>query len=429
MAYFSAGIGCGWISPILNRFKNSKSDDFSLTSEACSWIASIHYASRGVGCILMALLVDRIGRNQAFVLSAISGFVIWIGVFTSKSIPVHYVMRLIFGLGIGMFETTAPLYIGENSSPNFRGIFGGLCIIAFYTGELLEFWVAAYFSYSTIAVFNATLTLLITTSMLLLREPAQHLLAKGKEELAEERFFELRGVNPTTRREFEETKQYFARPKPKLTLKLLADKSVRSVSIVNCLVYLTGYPPINAMSSLILSSSTHLSPNELTILLGFIQLLAVCLSSTIVERFGRRPLLLISALVSFASHLIVAAVFVFEDRGTPLPHSGWITFVFVTAYSVIVAAIFFPISTTIRGELLSPELKPIGGCLAIIMNSVVSVVITGVFLGIAEAYGRHTNFLFYAAMSATMFFYVYFDLPETKGLTLTEIQRSLQKYN
>ncbi|KAK7586153.1 hypothetical protein V9T40_004029 [Parthenolecanium corni] len=414
------------MAPILQRYKNSNSD-FSLDTEACSLIASIHYVGRGVGCVLVALFVDRLGRNKIITFNAISGCIVWLAVLFTKSVSLHYAIRLLFGIGIAFSETAAPLYIGENSSPNIRGVFGSMCSLAFYMGELIAFLVGTYCSYETIAIVFAAISFAVLLSTTLLREPAQHLLAKGHHKEAEERFFELRGHSDTAQQEFEQTKIGLDQPKEPFSIGLLTDKSMRAVCMVSSYMYITGYAPINAMSSLAFSSVENFTPNELTTLLGIIQLVSIFFSSSVVDRIGRRPLLMISAVICTLIHLTIAALYYCQETGISVPYFAWILFAFITAYSVLAATIMFPLMTTVRGELLSPRFKSVGACIAIIVNSIISVLWAGSFLPIAELYGMKANFLWFAAMSFVFLVYVYFDLPETKGLTLTEIQSSLKK--
>lgn len=412
--------------PILNKYKNSATD-FSLTTEDCSLIASLHYAGKGIACLLTLMLLDKVGRNAILIFGTTASLAVWLAVLFTKSVPLHFVIRLLFGLGAGATEMATPVYIGENSSPKLRSVFGGICIIFFYLGELVAFFVATYFSYQTIAIVFLAITAASFLSIFWLREPAQYLLARGQEEKAAQNFFILRGSSQAAKQEFEETKANLQQQKSHhFSIQLLADKSIRAVCIVNLFMYLIGYPPINAMSSLAFLPIGKVTPNELTVILGVVQLISVALSSTFIERFGRRSLLMSSAAICSVFQLVSGIVFYFEEQGTPLPFTNWLLFIFITGYSVVTAALMFPICTVVRSELLSPQLKPIGNCMSVVLNSIVSVGMTTAFLIVAETYGMKTNFFFFAAMGAAMFAYVYIDLPETRGLTLTEIQRALR---
>lgn len=427
LAYLSAGFGCGWVPPLVKKYKNS-TGDFSLTTTDCSLIASLYYAGKEIACLGTPLFMDRFGRNAVFIFSAVCGLLVWLGVLLTKSIPLHFVIRLLFGFSVGTFEITTSVYIGENSSPNLRGVFGTMCIISFYVGELIAFIIGTYLAYQPVAIISAAVALWVLFSNILLREPAQYLLTQGHEERAAKTFFKLRGTAEAANREFEEIKLSLQQQTGfRLSWTLLTDKSLRVVCIINMFMYLTGFPPLNTMSTLVFLPIGNVSPSELTILMGIFQLVSVVVSSTFIERIGRRPMLLSCAVICFIVQLINSIVYYFDELGTPVPLASWLLFICITVYSIVAAAILFPISTVIRGELLSPQLKLFGGCVSVALNSILSFGMATIFLNIAEMFGMKSNFFFFTAMSAAMIVYVYVDLPETKGLTLTQIQRSLNK--
>lgn len=424
--YLLVGLGCGWLAPTLQRYKNSDSE-FSLDTQACSFIASLHYAGRSTACLFVAPLIDRLGRNKIICFNAICSCICWLAVRLTKSIPLHYAIRVLFGLGTASLDVAGGLYIGENSSPKFRGIFGSMCSLAFYIGELIAFIVSTYCSYETTAILFASISLTALLSTVLLKEPAQYLLAEGHYQKAEKRFFRFRGATEIAKQEFEQINLALSKPKEPITVGLLVSKSMRAVCIVNCYLYITGYAPINGMSSMAFFSIKNITPNDLTILLGIMQLVSIFFSSTIIERIGRRPIMIISAAIGTCIHISIAAVYYCHEIGISIPHFAWILFALITSYAILAAAIVIPLMTTIRGELLSPQLKAVGGSIAMFFNSIFSLGWAALFLPIAELYGMKTNFLWFGIMSFIALIYIYFDLPETRGLTLTEIQLSLNQ--
>lgn len=408
---------------MLHRYRNSTSD-FSLNTRACSLIAALHYAGRMFGCILAAFLVDRIGRSKILVFNASCGCLVWLTVLLTKSLPLHYAIRLLVGLGVASVDVAVPLYIGENSSPHIRGLFGSAGSFAFYSGELIAFVVCTYTSYESAAIVLATLSFAVLLSTVWLREPAQFLLAKGHHQQAQERFFSLRGCTEDTRLEFQQMQRATEEP---LSVALLTSKSMRAVCMVSCYLFISGFAPINAMSSLAFSSIESFTPNELTTMLGVAQLVAIFFSSSIIDRIGRRPLLMVSAAACVLIHVSIATLYYCQEMGIEVPHLAWMLVIFIGAYLVLAATIILPLMNTVRGELLSPQLKSVGGCIAVFVSSIISVTSAGLFLPVAELYGMKANFIGFAAMSFGFLVFVYFDLPETKGLTLTQIQFSLKK--
>lgn len=418
------GVGVGWVSPILNRYKDS-GGEFSLTEEDCSWIASLHYLSRGLGCLVVAITVDRVGRCSLFVLNAVLHLLVWTGVALTKKVVLHYAIRFVFGLTVGISDTTAPIYVGESSSPNLRGFFGTTLCVNFFAGVVLAFAIASYASYMTVAAIIIVFALLTLVSTLLLREPAQYLIMKGDESKAQKQFAWLRGTADKANDEFDDLKVKLADVEIQCSAKMFLNRGVRIASMLNVLIFLTGFPAINALLTFILTPTASRTVNQLTIFIGLAQLIGVTLSTAVVERFGRRTLWMVSAILSMAAHSAAVALYYFSGHEAQHPYFAWTIFAIVTTYNTVFAALLLPLATTARSELLPPQFKAAGVCTCILLSSVTAFVVCRIFLVVVNAYGIVMNYVFYAFISFLMLVYVYFFLPETKGLTLMEIQKLL----
>ncbi|XKL59570.1 hypothetical protein PGB90_000586 [Kerria lacca] len=425
-----SGVGCGWLSPTLNSLRNSNSS-FSLNVEQCSWIASLHYIGRIIGPLISIPLVDKIGRNNLLILSSFILFSVWIVVWLTRSVSLLYGIRFVFGIAVGILDTIVPIYISENTSPSIRGTFNSLAIAFFFMGELFSFTIITYVEYNTVAIIHSAITFVICLSLFFLKEPAQFLILKGQHRKAEEHFFWLRGCDTDAKKEFEDIKLYLSEQESKFSFELLKNKEncrcLRVTLIANILIFSTGFPAINTLVSLAFSSSETLTSNELTILLGFFQFLSACLSSYIIDKFGRRPLLIIAAGVTIIIHALTASLYYTEEHIEKLPFFAWLIFISITMYAIIFAISMLPLSAIIRGEILPQNTKALGSSLGVIFSSVVSFIVSKVFLLISDSYGIYTNFFFFSLTSFILAVYVYMDMPETKGMTLVDIQKSFRK--
>lgn len=426
-----SGLGCGWVAPILNQLKDSKSE-YSLTAAECSWIASLFYMSKGVGPFLSAALIDNVGRSPVFAATACVCFSMWIAVLLTKAVLGHYIVRLFFGLAVGMFETAVNIYIGENSSPGVRGTFSGVLVTSVYGGELVAFILATYLSYNNIAIAHAVFGLVTLVSLILLREPAQFLIMKGKVKDAERNYYWLRGSrNGNARLELADIKQHVLEEKSKRLFKELfhcreAWKSLRVVISIIFLSFWTGISAITSFITMTFPESDHLTSNQFTILFGVLQLISCCISSNIIDKFNRRPLLLVSCAVAAITQGATAALY-YTHRSWHILYFDWLVFATLTTYCCVYGMFMYPLASAILGELLPQGVKAIGACMAVVVGSVASFTTTWLFLPIGERYGMETNFVLYFVVSLVMLVYVYFDLPETRGKSLVEIQRTLKE--
>lgn len=434
LAELIIGVGFGWIAPVLSQLKNSDSE-FSITEEECSWIASQFYIGRAIGPLLTAISIDRVGRNPILILTACVTFLMWIVIWSTRAIIWHYITRLMFGIVVGMFETTVSIYIGENCSPEIRGTFSALLLVFFYAGELIAFILTTYLPYDNVAIINGGLGLLTLVSTLLLREPAQFLVMKGHVEKAERNYTWLRGCEgddvKERKSEFEDIRRNVVEEKSKTShadvfRSSMVRKSFRIVVVIMFLMMFTGFPAVSSFVTMVFSESKDPTPNEFTILHGLIQLVGCCISSCIIDKVNRRTLLLITCVLSAVTQSATAILYHIK-RIWDIPYFDWLLFATLTTYSSLFGMFVFPLTGALRGELLPQSAKAVGGSVGVAMSSVSGFVVARIFLPIANQYGTEMNFVLYSVISLCLFIYVYFDLPETRGKSLIEIQKELKK--
>jgi SP family facilitated glucose transporter-like MFS transporter 8 len=426
---FMMGIGFGWLAPMLHRLKNAPEGAF--TSEQCAWIAALHYVSRGLSPFFSVLVVDRLGRNAIFIFASLICFSMWIAVYCSRAVYVHYAVRLFFGLSSGVHGTASAIYIGENSSSELRGVFSGIFTAFFYFGEVLEFVLAAFLSYEWVALANCAFGLVTILAMLLLKEPAHYLIMRGEVAKAEKNYDWLHNLRDAKKKqEFEDIKQYIQEEKGRTpSFKMFFSKeivrSVRIILLINFLATLSGFPAINSFVTIALSGSNGLSTDYLTILFGVSQFLSVCMSSVFMDTFNRRTLFLLTSSMITITHVTTAALY-YGNTVFEVPFFNWLLFSLLTTYSSMYGMFVLPLTTAIRSEILPQKVKAIGSALSMLSNSGGGFITVKIFLPIAHSLGIHANFLFFSLVGLIMFLYIYVDLPETKGKTLTDIQRELK---
>lgn len=416
------GVGFGWVPPTISSFNNADGE-FSLTDEDCSWIASLHYLGRLIGSVLAAATMDRIGRVAIIVMVSVMEVLVWIGVAVMRVVLVHYAIRLVFGIAMGLLDTVLPVYVGENSAPNLRGVFGITISLFFFGGQIAAYAMATYMPYLLVAAVAAGLALINLCLVWLLREPAQYLLMRGRVKKAKTRFQWLRGHGERLDREFDEMTAKLSSVEAEFSLRMLLDPRVRIVCWTHVLIFFTGFPPINAFSTFILEPTSTFSRDELTILLGVAQFAGAAFATVFIEKFGRRTLWTVGCLLCIAAHSANAVLHYCLANDTPIPGLPWLLFAALAAYGATYASVIHALINTARGELLPAKFKAAGVCTAIVLNSAVGFGTTQIFMITAATFGVASTFVFFSLGSLVLLIYVHFCVPETKGLTLMEIQK------
>lgn len=428
------GIGYGWIAPTIFNLQHGNGE-FSLSAEEASWLASIHEVSHTIGPIFSVIFLDRIGRKICFIITSILVFLVWLMTIFTRSILLVYILRIIFGLAFSLNDVASSVYFAENCSPSIRGIIGSLFPLCFYAGVFVEFIVTTYLPYTTVAIVNTILAFITMLTIFLLKETPYYLVMKGHDEVAEKNLMWLNGNNVSKKdihTEIEKIKQNIQMEKQKKNsyLSLFSTpenyKTLSTVFIINLFMTWTGFYSINAYASIIFLPSNIFTANEFTILLGIVQFGAACISPFIVERFNRRPFLIISFLIMGLSQGSTFILFKTQFISQRNIYFSWLLFTFVSMYSITMAVVY-PAIFIIRGELLPISVRAIGGFLVVAVDSLGSFTTIRLFPNITKQYGIEFNFLLYFIAGTLGCVHVYWTLPETRGKSLLDIQKSLRE--
>jgi MFS family permease len=173
------------------------------------------------------------------------------------------------------------------------------------------------------------------------------------------------------------------------------------------------------------SAGSSLSPSICTIIVGILQLISTYIASFLVDRAGRRILLIISELGMAMSLLILSLHFILKNNNVDIVWGGWIPLVAVNVFIVAFSIGFGPLPWLIMAELLSTKGKVWVSSMAVSLNWSFTFVVTKLYpiinrdLGPAITYG---SFCF-VCLLGTLF--VVFFVPETRGKSREEIQIEL----
>jgi len=155
----------------------------------------------------------------------------------------------------------------------------------------------------------------------------------------------------------------------------------------------------------------------ITIFIGLINFLMTFVALAFVDKLGRKPLLFVGLSGMLLSLLVLSSVFVLD-------------FSFVKYLAIISCAVYivsFSMSLGPIGLLLISEVFPLkyrGSAMsvAIISNFIFNFIVTGLFPISLSKFGGSITFLIFALICVVSIFFVYFVVPETKGVSLEEIE-------
>jgi SP family sugar:H+ symporter-like MFS transporter len=423
----------------------------AITAAQTSEIVSILSAGTFFGALSAAPIADWIGRRWSLVFSA--GVVFNLGVIlqtASTGIPTFVAGRFFAGYGVGLISALIPLYQSETAPKWIRGVIVGSYQFAITVGLLI----AAVVNNSThkrddtgsyripIAVQFAWMLILVG-GMLVLPETPRFLIKQGKPEAASQSLSRLRrlpGDHEAIRDELAEIQanHEYELSLGKATYLDCFRGNVGKRLLTGCglqaLQQLTGINFIFYYGTAYFTNSGIKNSFVISMITS-----AVNVGSTIpglyaIDKFGRRPLLLVGAIGMCISQLIVASLGTVYTGQNPLDGSTYslniaaqrAAIAFVCIYIFFFASTWGPIAWVVTGEIF--PLKVRAKCLSMttatnwLLNWAIAYSTPYlVNWGPGNANLQSKIFFIWFACCFVCIAFVYFMIYETKGLTLEQI--------
>ena len=404
--------------------------EFSLSTFPEELVVSMVLLGAAAAALGGGRLSDHIGRRAALKLTSlifITGALICA---FAGSFPILLLGRAIVGLGIGLASTTVPVYISEVSPPQARGWQVSLFQLAVTTGILAAYLVDYAFAGSGgwrwMLGLAAVPGLILGLGMLYLPESPRWLAKHGQIDKALSILRRIRG-NSDVSAEFQEIQDTLSQASERGHWSQLLSPAVRpaltvgvglavfqQITGINTVIY---YAPTILQSAGISSASGAILA---TAGIGVVNVIMTLVSMRLVDRMGRRPLLLTGT----AGIVITLGIlgFAFLRPGGGLAKVAVIT---LMAYVASFAISLGPIFWLLISEIYPLKIRGLAGGTAAAANWAANLLVSLTFLTLVEALGPARTFWLYALFAIAAWIFSYYLVPETKGRTLEEIEQSL----
>ncbi|XP_066246327.1 facilitated trehalose transporter Tret1-like [Euwallacea similis] len=435
---FAGGIGFSWSSPVLPKLQSTDTPlNSQIDASQASLIASILCVGAAIGPFLFGFSADKIGRKKTLIAISLpmTAGIIFLA-FTDK-VEIYYLGRLLYGMGTGGVFTVLTMYTGEITSDFNRGKFS--CILGIFValGVLYPFAIG---SFMTVKIFclSCLLPLQIFLIFFTLYAPdsPSYLVRNSHYKQAERALINLRSISCEQAQkdviELQKIEEHQRHLKGGI-MELFRSRGTRKAFIIaSGLLILQQISGINAvtgfMENIFMATGSSIPPQIATMMVGTIQVITVGVTSVVVEKLGRKLLLLASTLGASVSVILLGAYFFLQrHQFAMLVYFWWLPIACLLLYIVSFNLGLGPVPWTVLSEVFPDNVKSIASALASATCFGVSFLVTLAFPIVSETLGMAESFWVFGVCCAFGAIFIKLVMIETKGKNVTEIQEILSK--
>jgi sugar porter (SP) family MFS transporter len=401
-----------------------------LTSFDKELLTSILLIGALIGALVAGRIADRVGRRPT-VLGTAALFIVGVLIAAfSPSYGVLVVARVIIGLAVGSASMVVPLYIGEVVPPRIRGALVSFNQLAITSGilasYLVDYGLSSAQNWRLMFGLAAIPAILMFTGMLFQHESPHWLVAQGREDEARQVLRRVRDEDDIDA-EITAVRELSVRH---TGLREVLNPAVRHVMIIG--VALAVFQQITGINTIIYYAPTLLASAGLgnsaallaNVVNGAVNVLMTIVAIRLLDRTGRRPLLL-GGTTGMAVGMIVVAL-TFAIGGSHL-HGGsaYIAIAGLLIYTGSFAIGLGPVFWLLISEIYPVRIRGQAMSVATMANWGANFVVTVSFLTLLSAIGNAGTFFLFAGLSIVALVYFQRQVPETKNRSLQDIERDL----
>ncbi len=401
---------------------------FSLSSAMEEIVVSAVLVGAVIGAVIGGALTDRFGRRELIILAGIIFTVSAIGTALAPTVTWLIVARVASGIAIGIASFISPMYIAELVPAKVRGSLVAVNMLAITTGivvaYLADYALSGIQGWRYMFGLAAVPSIILTVAMWCLPDSPRWLISKSRVDQAK-RVLQRARIDSDVSAEIADIQKSLGQQsgsgvaglfRPSLRMPLIVGVGLavfQQITGINTVIYYS--PTIFKFAGITAAGPAILAGAALAMVMWGFHVLAIFL----MDRVGRRPLLLTGVAGQIVGLAILGAAFQFQQLAS---FKSYITIGGLVIYVACFAFGLGPIFWLMISEIYPLKVRGAAMSVATVANWAMNLVVAVTFLTLVEVLGRPETFWLYGIIAVAAWVFFYLLVPETKGRSLEEIE-------
>lgn len=383
-----------------------------------------------IGAATNGVLADVFGRKKIIIATAIIFIIGSIFCALAPNIYILILSRILVGLAVGIVNFIVPLYLSEVAPKQMRGTLVSLYQWAITAGILFSYVVngafaSAVYNWRWMLFAGVVPGIILLVGMSFLGDTPRWLISKNRDDEAKDIY---KKIEP-----YADVEKEVAQIKETLKSELGEDKNIKFKKWM-IMPFVVGIGIMFAQICTGINTIIYYAPTIFKIAgfdsntnaiyatagIGLINFLMTVVAIFFTDRLGRKPLLYVGLTGVMLSLLGLGCAFYFADiLGDGLK---WVAVGSLAFYIICFAFSLGPVGWIIVSEVFPLKIRGLAMSLCTVANFAFNFFVVGSFPVLINRIGGAYTFWIFAAVSLLCIVFVYFFVPETKGISLEKIE-------
>ncbi|XP_068167520.1 solute carrier family 2, facilitated glucose transporter member 8 isoform X2 [Antennarius striatus] len=430
----SFGFVLGYSSPAIPELSKISDPRLRLNDDQASWFGSIVTVGAALGGLLGGWMVDKVGRKLSLMFCSLPFVLGFTLIVAAQNVWMLYLGRSLTGLASGVTSLTVPLYISETAHERVRGMLG--CCVQFMVvlGIMGAYLIGLFLDWRWLAISSSIAPTLLIVFMCFMPETPRFLLSQGKRREAEEALRFLRGPDAPIEWECSRIEDTWDELGSNFQMSDLKDPGVYKPLMIGIMLMffqqMTGINAIMFYAESIFQQANFKKSDLASVIVGVIQVVFTGVAALIMDKAGRKILLVISGVAMAISTSTFGVYFYLMSKpqnSTVLldiqntvgegPHPGlsWLALASMVVFITGFALGWGPIPWLVMSEIFPVKVRGFASAACVLTNWGLAFVITKTFQDMMILLTSAGTFWLFAAMCVANVIFTVAFIPETKA--------------